>query len=41
MVQNGRLIGLGAELDEFALRGRNPCTWRGPMRYGQGYGQGW
>ena len=41
LVQDGRLIAVEAELDEHALRGRNPCAWRGPMRYGQGYGGGW
>ncbi|UCC65308.1 MAG: hypothetical protein JSV36_09820, partial [Anaerolineae bacterium] len=41
MVEDGRLVTAEAELDEHALRGRNPCAWRGPMRYGQGYGGGW
>ena len=41
MVQDSKLVAAGAELDEYALRGRNPCAWRGPMRYGQGYGGGW
>jgi hypothetical protein len=41
LVQEGRLVAVEAELDEYALRGRNPCAWRGPMRYGQGYGGGW
>ena len=41
LFQDGQLVVLDAELDEFALRGRNPCAWRGPMRYGQGYGGGW
>jgi arylsulfatase len=41
MVQDGQWVALDVELDEFDLRGRNPCAWRGPMRYGQGYGGGW
>jgi arylsulfatase len=41
MVRNGALVALDAHLDEDALRGSNPCAWRGPMRYGQGYGEGW
>jgi len=41
LVEDGRLVVLDADLDEYALRGRNPCAWRGPMRYGQGYGGGW
>ena len=41
LVEGGRLVAVEAELDEHALRGRNPCAWRGPMRYGQGYGGGW
>jgi hypothetical protein len=41
LVQDGALVALDADLDEYALRGRNPCAWRGPMRYGQGYGGGW
>jgi arylsulfatase A-like enzyme len=41
LVQDGQLVEIDADLDEHALRGRNPCAWRGPMRYGQGYGGGW
>ena len=41
MVRDGELVALDPDLDEYALRGRNPCAWRGPMRYGQGYGGGW
>jgi arylsulfatase len=41
LVEGGQLVAVEAELDEHALRGRNPCAWRGPMRYGQGYGGGW
>jgi arylsulfatase A-like enzyme len=41
LVRDGRLISLDVAMDEFAWRGRNPCAWRGPMRYGQGYGGGW
>jgi arylsulfatase A-like enzyme len=41
LVQDGQLVAVKAGLDEHALRGRNPCAWRGPMRYGQGYGGGW
>ena len=41
MVVDGRLAVAEVELDEFNLLGRNPCAWRGPMRYGQGYGGGW
>lgn len=41
LVAQGELVAKEAALDEKALRGRNPCAWRGPMRYGQGYGGGW
>jgi arylsulfatase len=41
LVEGGQLVVLDADLDVAALRGRNPCAWRGPMRYGQGYGGGW
>jgi arylsulfatase A-like enzyme len=41
LVADGQLIAVEMELDEHALRGRNPAAWRGPMRYGQGYGGGW
>jgi arylsulfatase A-like enzyme len=41
LVQDGELVQVDVDLDEYALRGRNPCAWRGPMRYGQGYGGGW
>lgn len=41
LVEDGQLVVFDADLDEYALRGRNPCAWRGPMRYGQGYGGGW
>jgi arylsulfatase len=30
-----------ADLDEKQLRANNPWAWRGPMRWGQGYGGGW
>jgi len=38
MVRDGELVAVGLEMDEYALRGRNECAWRGPLRYGQGYG---
>ena len=41
MVQDGQLVAHDVKLDEYALRGQNPAAWRGPMRYGQGYGGGW
>jgi arylsulfatase A-like enzyme len=41
LIEDGQFIVQDADLDEYALRGRNPCAWRGPMRYGQGYGGGW
>jgi arylsulfatase A-like enzyme len=41
LVKDGQLVALDVDIDEYALRGRNPCAWRGPMRYGQGYGGGW
>lgn len=41
MVANGALVVREAKLDEAYLRGQNYCAWRGPMRYGQGYGGGW
>ena len=41
MVQDGQLVAYEVEIDEPTLRGRNPAAWRGPMRYGQGYGGGW
>ena len=34
---DGQLLVLDAQLDEDALRARNPWAWRGPLRYGQGY----
>lgn len=38
MVREGELQIADMPLDEFALRGKNECAWRGPLRYGQGYG---
>jgi arylsulfatase A-like enzyme len=38
LVQDGELVRTSPELDEYALRGRNDCAWRGPLHYGQGYG---
>ena len=40
LVSEGRLLSKDIQIDEDALRGRNPAAWRGPMRYGQGY-YGW
>jgi len=40
MVQDGELTATHEPIDEDALRARNPCAWRGPMRGGQGY-DGW
>ncbi len=36
-VVDGKLLETNAQLDEDALRARNPWAWRGPLRYGQGY----
>ena len=41
LVREGSLVATEAEIDEAALRARNPFAWRGPMHYGQGYGGGW
>lgn len=41
LVSDGALVVDNSPLDEDALRGQNPFAWRGPMRYGQGYGGGW
>ena len=41
VVQDGRFVATDPEFDETELRTRNPFAWRGPMRYGQGYGGGW
>ncbi len=39
MVKDGQLQVSEMKLDEFSLRGKNECAWRGPLRYGQGYGK--
>ena len=36
-VADGALVELDGQVDEAALRARNPWAWRGPLRYGQGY----
>ena len=41
LVVDGEFIVADPTLDEQALHARNPWAWRGPMRYGQGYGGGW
>lgn len=41
LVEDGCLIATDPNFDEVAARARNPFAWRGPMRYGQGYGGGW
>jgi arylsulfatase A-like enzyme len=41
LVQGGTLVATEPDFDEIAARARNPFAWRGPMRYGQGYGGGW
>lgn len=41
LVQGGELIRTEPALDETALRSRNPWAWRGPIRYGRGYGGNW
>lgn len=41
MVSQGQLLATEPELDALSLHARNPWAWRGPMRYGQGYGGNW
>ncbi len=41
MVRDGELLVTDPTLDEAALHVRNPWAWRGPLRYGQGYGGNW
>jgi arylsulfatase len=36
--KNGEFIEVQREIDELALRAQNLAAWRGPLRYGQGYG---
>lgn len=37
MAAGGQLAVRQIDLDERALRARNPMAWRGPLRFGQGY----
>ena len=37
-VANGNLLATETKLDFDELRARNTAAWRGPLRYGQGYG---
>ena len=37
MVKDGRLAEFEAKVEPVQARRANPCAWRGPMRYGQGY----
>ncbi len=41
IVQEGSLRVTESDVDPLELHPRNPWAWRGPMRYGQGYGGGW
>lgn len=41
LVQNGDLIATDPTIDEARLHSRNPWAWRGPIRYGRGYGGNW
>jgi arylsulfatase A-like enzyme len=41
IVADGDFASGDPTLDEKALHARNPWAWRGPMRWGQGYGGGW
>lgn len=36
--ENGEFVVVTRQLDETALRAENMAAWRGPLRYGQGYG---
>jgi len=38
MVRDGALVVEDEHIDETQLRSRNPAAWRGPLRWGQGYG---
>ncbi len=41
IVCDGQLVAQARDLDEVSLRAQNTAAWRGPLRYGQGYGGGW
>ena len=36
--ENGEFVVVRRQLDKTALRAENMAAWRGPLRYGQGYG---
>ena len=41
LVQDGDLAAADPALDRASLHTRNPWAWRGPIRYGRGYGGNW